>query len=228
MDSLVSFNTTIWTMAVNISFLIGTIWLLRKGNASIVLQGWFGVISIIWLVVIYYITINQVLIPESISGTTFYLITLAAATLVLLFFNYSSLKGIFDKVRQEDIQWVQGIRVFVAAGFLMEGVVNVIPGWFSIMDGFMHVTSGFLALIAAIALLKELKNRKQMLWLANIVGLVDIVIIVTSINFLVWEDIGPFHNMQTVVFYTGVVLLWLHFVSITKLVKGHSTLNGRK
>ena len=70
---------------------------------------------------------------------------------------------------KKTIQWVQGIRVFVA--FLMEGVVNVIPGWFSIMDGFLHVTSGFLALIAAIAVLKEMKFKNQMLWLANIVGL---------------------------------------------------------
>ena len=218
MDAIANLYTTLWTMAVNISFLVATLWLLRKGQASMQLQRMFGGFSVIWLIFIYFVSFNQVLIPGEISGTVFYVCTLLAATIVLLFFNFSTLKGVFDRVRQEDIQWVQGIRVFVAAGFLMEGVMKVIPGWFSIMDGFLHVTSGFLALVAAIAILKKSKNSNSMVWLANIVGLADILIIVTSINFLVWEDIGPFHNMQTVVFFTGVILLWLHFISITKLL----------
>ena len=223
MDSIAGFNTTIWTMIVNISFLAGTLWLLRKGGASRSLQRWFGGGSILWLAFIYAVLFYQVLIPASISGISFYLFTLTAAFLVLAFFYFSSLRKVFDQVRQEDIQWVQGIRVFVAAGFLMEGVVKVIPGWFSIMDGFLHVTSGFLALIAAIAILKNLEYSNRMLWLANIVGLADIFIIVTSIHFIVWEKIGPFHNMQTVVFFTGVILLWLHFVSIRKLINGVET-----
>ena len=218
MDAIANLYTTLWTMAVNITFLVATLWLLRKGQASMQLQRMFGGFSVIWLIFIYFVSFNQVLMPGEISGTVFYVCTLLAAAIVLLFFNFSTLKGVFDRVRQEDIQWVQGIRVFVAAGFLMEGVMKVIPGWFSIMDGFLHVTSGFLALVAAIAILKKSKNSNSMVWLANIVGLADILIIVTSINFLVWEDIGPFHNMQTVVFFTGVILLWLHFISITKLL----------
>lgn len=49
-------------------------------------------------------------------------------------------------------------------------------------------------------------------------GVTDIIVIVTSICFLVWSDLGPFHNMHYIVFIGGPVLLWLHFVSITKLV----------
>jgi len=112
-------------------------------------------------------------------------------------------------------------KSFCCIRFFMEGVLNVIPGWFSIMDGFLHVSSGFLALIAAIAVLKNNSNQKALLWLANLVGLADIVIIVSSINLVVWKDLGPFHNMQTVVFYTGVLLLWFHFISISKLLKSN-------
>lgn len=119
---------------------------------------------------------------------------------------------------------MQGLRVFVASGFLMEGVLNVIPAWFSIMDGFLHVTSGFIALIAAVALVKNQTNTNQLLWLANIIGLLDIVIIVTSISLVVWKDLGAFHNMQYVVFYTGVLLLWFHFVSISKLLKNEKVI----
>jgi hypothetical protein len=217
MDSTHYLNTTYWTMAVNASFYLGMLWLLKKGGASSGLRSLFGIIYPAWLALIYSVTMNQLFIPSGISGGLFYLFTLVTAGLVLLFFYRSDFRKIFDKVRQEDIQWVQGIRVFVASGFLMEGVVNFIPGWFSIMDGYLHVTSGFLALTAAIAILKKQQNKNTMLWLANLVGLLDIVIIVTSINFVVWEDIGPFHNMQTVVFSTGVLLLWFHLVSILKL-----------
>jgi len=101
----------------------------------------------------------------------------------------------------------------------MEGVLEVIPGWFSIMDGFMHVSSGFLALISAVAILKNTKYQSALLWSANIVGLSDIFIIVTSLNLKVYNEIGPFHNMQYVVFYTGVLLLWLHLISVISLLK---------
>ena len=181
MESIYYYNTSIWTIAVNGSFLLSALWLLKKGGASSTLRTIFGAISVLWIILINYVTMNKLLIPADISGGVFYAITLGAAVLVLLFFYSSSIKKVFDNVKQEDIQWVHGIRVFVASGFLMEGVVGVIPGWFSIMDGYLHVTSGFLALIAAIAVLKNQQNKKTMLWLANLVGLIDIVIIVTSI-----------------------------------------------
>jgi hypothetical protein len=219
MNSIYYSNTTLWVIGVNIAFLIATLGLLKKGNASIATKTIFGIFSIIWIAFIYYVIDNEILIPKDISGISFYIFTLVSATLVLALFYFSTFKEIFDTIKQEDIQWVQGLRVFVASGFLMEGVLNVIPDWFSIMDGFLHVSSGFLALIAAIALLKNSTNTKTLLWLANIVGLLDIVIIVSSINLVVWKDLGPFHNMQTVVFYTGVLLLWFHFVSISKLIK---------
>lgn len=222
MESIYYFTTSVWTIAVNIAFLLGFLWLLKQGGASSTHRAIFGAISVIWIIFINYLTMNKLLIPVDISGSVFYPITLLTAALVLLFFYFSPIKKVFDNVKQVDIQWVHGIRVFVASGFLMEGVVGVIPGWFSVMDGYLHVTSGFLALIAAIAVLKNQQNMKTLLWLANLVGLIDIVIIVTSINFVVWQSIGPFHNMQTVVFYAGVILLWLHLVSIRKLIFNRS------
>ena len=219
MSSIYYSNTTLWTMAVNIAFMLGALWLFKKGNASSTLKTIFTVFSVIWIAFIYSVINNKLIISPNISGAIFYAITLVSASVVLLFFFKSPLKIVFDSIKQEDIQWVQGLRVFVAAGFLMEGAVGVIPAWFSIMDGYLHVTSGFFALIAAIAVLKNSPIKNTLLWLANLIGLIDIVIIVTSINFVVWKEIGPFHNMQTVVFYTGVLLLWFHLISILKLLK---------
>ena len=210
--------TTYWVIGVNIFFLIATLWLLKIGNATSKTKNIFGFVSLLWIVFIHIVFSKKLLIPIGISGLVFYILTLSSATLVLTFFYFSPLKKVFDNISQDNIQIVQGLRVFVASGFLMEGVLNVIPAWFSIMDGFLHVTSGFLALIAAIAVVKNQSNKNRLLWFANIVGVLDIVIIVTSISLVVWKDLGAFHNMQYVVFYTGILLLWFHFVSISKLL----------
>lgn len=213
--------TTYWVIGVNIIFLFATLWLLKIGRASQTTKWIFGLVSIAWIIFIHFVFSNKLIIPIDISGGAFYALTLSSATLVLTIFYFSPLKKIFDTISQENIQIVQGLRVFVASGFLMEGVLNVIPAWFSIMDGFLHVTSGFLALIASIAVVKNQSSKNQLLWLANIVGVLDIFIIVTSISLIVWKDLGAFHNMQYVVFYTGVLLLWFHFVSISKLIKSN-------
>lgn len=213
--------TTYWVIGVNIIFLFATLWLLKIGRASQTTKWIFGLVSMAWIIFIHFVFSNKLIIPIDISGGAFYALTLSSATLVLTIFYFSPLKKIFDTISQENIQIVQGLRVFVASGFLMEGVLNVIPAWFSIMDGFLHVTSGFLALIASIAVVKNQSSKNQLLWLANIVGVLDIFIIVTSISLIVWKDLGAFHNMQYVVFYTGVLLLWFHFVSISKLIKSN-------
>lgn len=218
MDSTHYFSTTLWTMAVNGAFLLGTLWLLRRGGAGPGLRRTFSIVSLLWLGLIYWISIDRALLPVAISGATFYAFTLGAAALGLAFFYFSRLREIFDRIRQEDLQRIQGLRVFVAAGFLMEGVVGVIPGWFAILDGYLHVSSGFLAFMAALAVANQRPDQTTWLWVANLVGLADIIIIVTGIHFAAWDAIGPFHNMQTVVFYTGVLLLWLHWVSIRRLL----------
>ncbi len=209
--------TTYWTILVNIIFLIATNRLLKIGQASNSLRWVFRLASLGWIAFLHIIFSNHLLIPSDISGVAFYLLTLSCAAFVLVIFYFSPLKKVFDNLSQVDIQLVQGLRVFVAAGFLVEGILGVIPAWFSIMDGFFHVTSGFLAMIAAIAVLKNQSNKKQLLWLANLVGVVDIVVIVSGVSLVVWDKIGPFHNMQYVIFYTGVLLLWFHLVSILKL-----------
>jgi hypothetical protein len=222
MDAANYLATTYWVIGVNIIFLLATLGLLKIGRANKTIRWVFGLVSMVWIVFIHTVFSNKLLIPIHISGGAFYALTLTSATLVLVGFYLSPLKKIFDNIPQEYIQIVQGLRVFVASGFLMEGVLNVIPAWFSIMDGFLHVTSGFLALVAAIAVVKNQSSKNQLLWFANIVGISDIVIIVTSISLIVWKDLGAFHNMQYVVFYTGVLLLWFHFVSISKLIKSQN------
>jgi hypothetical protein len=218
MESSNYLATTYWVIGVNIVFLLATLWLLKIGRATQTTKWFFGLVSVAWLIFIHIVFSNKLFIPLDISGGIFYAFTLSSAALVLTVFYFSPLKKVFDNIPQEYLQMVQGLRVFVACGFLMEGVLHVIPAWFSIMDGFFHVTSGFLALIASIAIVQDKNYKNQLLWAANIIGLLDVITIATSIGFLVWDDLGAFHNMQYVVFYTAVLILWFHFVSISKLL----------
>ena len=149
MDASNYLATTYWVIGVNIIFLLATLWLLKIGRATQMTKWIFGLVSIVWIIFIHVVFSNKLIIPTDVSGGAFYALTLSSAALVITVFYFSPLKKVFDNIPQENIQIVQGLRVFVACGFLMEGVLNVIPAWFSIMDGFFHVATGFLSLIAA-------------------------------------------------------------------------------
>jgi len=216
MNSEYYLATTYWVILIAIIAAAVTVWLFRVGKASQKTQVIVGVLSTAFIALMHWGFGGKNIFSPDMSGGTFFLIILGGAFLVNVLLFLTSYK-IFYALSQECIQLVQGLRVFIGGGFLMEGVVGVIPGWFSIMDGFMHIASGFLALVAAIAYLKNEGFKNKLLCLANIVGVTDIVVIITSICFLVWRDLGPHHNMQYIVFGGGPILLWLHFISMMKL-----------
>lgn len=217
MDSTYYSVTTNWVIFVTIMIAFASLWLFKKGKAS---NRTVSIVALLFAASIAFFQWGfggQNFLPNDLSGSIFYIIILggASAVLVLLYFTSSS---IFENLSQVDLQLVQGLRVFIGGGFLMEGVLEVIPAWFSIMDGFFHISSGFLALLAAIAFLQNWKGNRKLLWLANIVGLTDILVIVTGICFWSWADLGPHHNMNYVVFGVGPMLLWIHYNSIKKLL----------
>ena len=214
--------TTNWTLFVLFMMAAATLWLFKTGRAS---GTKLAVVGLLFLVLTGFLLWGfggQNFPASHISGGQYYALILCSAGLVVFLF-YLTGRSNFDRLSQEHIQLAQGLRVFIGGGFLMEGVLGVIPGWFSIMDGFMHIASGFFALVAAVAYLKNQPFRNGLLWLANIIGLLDIMIIVTSICFVVWNDLGPYHNMNYVVFGAGPVLLWLHFMSLRKLLSTQIT-----
>ena len=190
MESMHYAATTNWVIFVDIVIALASIWLFKMGKASNRVLGAVAAFFALGIAFFHWGFGGQNFLSPGISGALFYAIILGGALAVLIVLYFTSSK-IFDKLDQEHLQLVQGIRVFIGGGFLMEGVLGVIPAWFSILDGFFHISSGFLALLAAIALLKRWKGSRNLLWVANIVGLADIVVIVTGICFWVWEDLGP-------------------------------------
>lgn len=209
--------TTIWVCTVNTVLACLTAYLIKKGGASSLVTISFLLVSFAWIGFIHLVLGGELLFPENFSNLAFYCLILGFVASVFALFGLF-LRKYFFALSQSDIQIFHGVRVFVGAGFLMEAVFVVIPSWFGIMDGFLHVTSGFLALVAAIFYVQSHHLGKRLLWLANIVGIADVLIIATSICFWVWDDLGPNHNMMYVVFYVAPILLWLHFVSIRSLL----------
>ena len=210
--------TTNWVIFVDIVVAMVSLWLFKMGRAS---SRTLAIVAALFagsILFFHWGFGGQNFLPADLSGPAFYAIILAGA-LALLALLYFTSSRIFDQLHQEHLQIAQGFRVFIGGGFLMEGVLGVIPGWFSILDGFFHITSGFLALLAAIAFLKNWAGNRSLLWAANIVGLTDIVVIITGICFWVWPDLGPHHNMNYVVFGAGPMLLWIHYNSIKKLLQ---------
>jgi len=217
METTAYLATTYYIIFLNCLIALALLQLLKLGKASKNTIAITGLVSILYIIFEHWGIGGNNIFPQTISGPTFFVIILAGAILGLSIL-YFTLKTPFFNLSQDHLQMIQGLRVFVSAGFFSEATLNIIPIPFGIMDGFMHILSAFSALVAAILYLKNSEQKYTSLWIANIIGVTDILIIVTSICFWVWKDIGPNHNMQYVVFFGGVIFLWIHFVSISKLI----------
>ncbi len=220
METTAYLATTYYVLALNSVLALVLLLLLKIGKASKTTITVTGIISFAYIVLEHWGIGGGNIFPKDISGTTYYIIILIGAALGVGLL-YLTLRKPFFNLSQEHLQMTQGLRVFVSAGFFTEAALGIIPLEFGIMDGFMHAASGFSALIAATLFVKNSAFKNKVLWIANIIGVTDILIIVTSICFWVWKDIGPNHNMQYVVFFGGVVFLWIHLVSVIKLIKNN-------
>lgn len=211
--------TTYYVIALNSILALVLLWLLKIGKANRTTIIVTGILSFFYILLEHIGIGGGHIFPKDISGGTFFVIILVGAVLGNVLFYFSPIKRAFFNLSQEHLQMTQGLRILVSAGFFTESALEIIPLGFGIMDGFMHAISAFLALISAVLYVKGSPIKNKIMWLANIVGILDIIIIVTSICFIVFDEIGPNHNMQYVVFFGGVVFLWIHFVSISKLLK---------
>ncbi len=218
--------TTYYVIAIDIIVAIVALWMLKAGKASTFSIIITGLLSVVWIGLLHWTFSGKYIFSPKMSGASFYAVILLFVLASCFVLYFSPLKKAFFNLSQVQIQMAQGLRVFVGAGFLMEGSLRVIPNWFGILDGYLHITSAFLALIAAICILKGYSFKNRILWLANTIGVLDPVIIVTGICFFVWNDMGPHHNMMCIVFYAAPIVIWLHFVSIMKLVKKSSPIQG--
>lgn len=210
-------NQASWLMlGLDTAMIIYTLAIFVAGGMTRRTAAIIGTVSAAWLVVLRALLSNGQPFPEDISGTGFYAIILIGVVLFGgLMFGPPELRSTFANMDQTWLLAPQGIRVFFGATFLLWAGEDILPRTFGIIDGFTHVSAGLLGLAAALAASRT--NGKTLPWIANLFGLGDILVVATSIAYVLLADIGPHHPMMYAVFAPAPVWLWLHVVSIYRL-----------
>jgi len=161
--------------------------------------------------------------PSTIDGPLFLVIVVAYVGVVgAVVLGVPAIRRAMLSLDHEALLLPQGIRVFFGAGFLMQAATGALPRTFGILDGFTHIGAGFLGLLAA-SVVAARPERKGAVWLANLFGLADILVVATTLALVLLPVITPRHSMMFAVFLPAPIWLWLHVLSIAKLVRGEAS-----
>ncbi len=218
MTTLLNFN---WFMiGLDTIMIIYTLWVLSLKNNNKFHYG-IGLGLFIWLTVLHFGLSTKSLFPEDISGIFFLMIIFAAVGLVgALLLLTPPIRRIVLGLDQQQLLLVQGIRVFFGASFLTQASLGAMPLLFGVIDGWTHVAAGFFGLVAAYSVASGI-NAARRVWFANIFGLLDILIVASSLSLLILDDITPHGSMMYAVFLPAPLWLWAHLISIYKLVQSN-------
>lgn len=211
--------TTLYILAMDIVVCGFLLEVFKRAGASLRLRFVLGLIFAAWLTLLYLGIEGKWLFPSDIGGATFFIIVLIGATTVTAaMLLIGPLKKYLFATSQEILLLLQGLRMFLGAGWLIEATLGIMPSYFGIADGVTHITAAFLAMKAAILHASGDKNRGT-IWFANLFGLLDIVVVATGIAFVLLQDITPYHNVMYAVFFVAPIFIGLHVVSMLKLIQ---------
>ena len=209
-----------WTMiGLNLIMIVYTLWVLSLnkplGKKVYVIAG----CMLGWLVVLHIGLSNALIFPEDISGVAFLIIIFAAVGVVgALLFLIKPIREMLFALDQQQLMMFQGIRVFFGATFLMQASLGTLPQTFGILDGYTHISAGFFGLVAAFSVAAA-ANGVRRVWFANLFGLLDILVVASTLALILLPQIGPHHSMMYAVFLPAPLWLWFHVVSIWKLLQ---------
>jgi hypothetical protein len=213
-----------WTMfGLDILMIVYTLWAVSTfkalGRAGVAI----GLAMLVWLVALHWGLSHQSLFPKDISGLAFLMLIFAGVGVVgAVLLLIPPVRRLLLGLDQRQLLLLQGIRVFFGATFLMQAGLGVLPQAFGIVDGFTHIGAGFFGLVAAFSVAAGVEGERRA-WFANIFGLADILIVASSLAFILLPQIGPHHSMMYAVFLPAPLWLWFHLVSIWKLIRaGHA------
>ncbi len=211
--------TTIYILAMDIVVCGFLLEVFKRAGAGLRLRLVLGLIFAAWITLLYLGIEGKWLFPSDIGSATFFIIVLIGATTVTAaMLLIEPLKKYLFATSQEILLLLQGLRMFLGAGWLIEATLGIMPPYFGIADGVTHITAAFLAMKAAILHTNGDKNRGA-IWFANLFGLLDIVVVATGIAFVLLQDIGPYHNVMYAVFFAAPLFIGLHVVSMLKLIQ---------
>lgn len=213
-----SFITSPWLMiGLDLLMITYTLWVISLSNKNVFHLG-IGVGLLAWLAALYAGLSTHSLFSEDISGPMFLVVIVSAVGGVgVLLLGVPSIRKVLLNLSQQQLLLLQGIRVFFGAAFLMNASVGAMPLVFGIIDGWSHVTAGFLGLAAAFCFSIN-ANPERRAWFANLWGLMDILVVASTLSLLILRDITPHGNMMYAVFLPAPLWLWFHVISIYKLL----------
>jgi hypothetical protein len=219
-------NLSSWFMVgLDVVMVIYTLWVLSLANSSTMLRIGIGAAMGSWLALLHLGLSTKRVFPADISGVAFLMvIVLFVGVVGAALFVSTPVRRLLLGLDQQSLLLLQGIRVFFGATFLMQASLGILPTGFGIVDGFTHIGAGFFGLIAAFSLAAGVEGVRRA-WFANLFGLVDILVVASSVAFVLLPDITPHHSMMYAVFLPAPLWLWFHLVSIWKLVRVRFTVH---
>lgn len=195
-----------------------TLWVHSLSNKNKFHYGTGGGL-IVWLTLLHLGLSTKSIFPEDISEILFLIIIFAAVGMVgLLLLAVPKVKKIVLGLNQQQLLLMQGIRVFFGASFLMQASLGNMPLMFGIVDGWTHIAAGFFGLIAAFSM-ESNTDAVRRAWFANLFGLLDILIVASTLSLVILQDITPHGSMMYAVFLPAPLWLWFHLISIWKLMQ---------
>lgn len=220
-----SATTSVWFMIGLDLLMIGyTLWVLSlERKCKLRSKGKFhfgvGLALLLWLALLHLGLSTKTIFPEDISGIMFLIVIFSAVGLVgLLMFTIPPARNLVLGLSQQQLLMMQGIRVFFGASFLMQASLGNMPLLFGIIDGWTHIAAGFFGLVAAFSMATHINSARRA-WFANLFGLLDILIVASTLSLLILSDITPHGSMMYAVFLPAPLWLWFHLISIYKLIK---------
>ena len=210
--------TTAYIMAMNTVLAVLIIVLLRLNGASRRMLLTTGAVLVAWMTGLLALVTTGSLFPQDLTEIQLFVVLILGVGVVTSVMFTAPVRRHLFSIPFEMLLVPQGLRVFFGAGFLIEGVLGVMPAAFGIADGITHIAAAVLALMTAIVYAKGYDYRFGA-WFASIFGLVDIALVAGGISFFLLPEIGPHHNVMLAALFAAPIFIGLHVVAIARLVR---------
>lgn len=213
-----SFIASPWLMiGLDLLMITYTLWVVSLSNNNRFHFG-IGAALVTWLITLHFGLSTHSLFSENISGPQFLTVIVIAVGLVgALLLCIPVIRKTLLGLTQQQLLLLQGVRVFFGAAFLTQASVGTMPLVFGIIDGWSHIAAGFLGLTAAFSYSINTHAARRA-WFANLWGLLDILVVASTLSLLILPDITPHGSMMYAVFLPAPLWLWFHLISIYKLI----------
>ena len=201
---------------LDIAAIAFTAWVVYRGGGSLKVIAGASSALLAWLAILHGIISTRSVFPPDITGPIFLAVIFTVVGLFGAAIFITPVGRTLMSLDHQTLLLAQGIRIYFGAGFLLQAGIGLLPFGFGIIDGFTHVSAGFLALIAAV-LLGHSAKKPSLVVLANTFGLMDILIVASSIALILLPEMTPYHPMMYAVFLPAPIWLWFHLLSFAKM-----------